>query len=84
MQETYSNASHTVGYKEFEIGYSLGLITTPEGAPEYHQIINKEIVPQIDKTVLAESGGLMTALSTSATSELGFKLLVPLKASTSL
>jgi hypothetical protein len=71
MQETYSNASHTVGYKEFEIGYSLGLITTPEGAPEYHQIINKEIVPQIDKTVLAESGGLMTALSTSATSNQG-------------
>ena len=71
MQETYSNASHTVGYKEFEIGYSLGLITTPEGAPEYHQIINKEIVPQIEKTVLAESGGLMTALSTSATSNQG-------------
>jgi hypothetical protein len=71
MQETYSNASHTVGYKEFEIGYSLGLITTPEGAPEYHQIINKEIVPQIDKTVLAESGGLMTALATSATSNQG-------------
>ena len=71
MQETYSNASHTVGYKEFEIGYSLGLITTPEGAPEYHQIINKEIVPQIDKTVLAESGGLMTALSTSSTSNQG-------------
>ena len=71
MQETQNNASHTVGYKEYEIGYSLGIITSPEGAPEYHQIINKEIVPQIDKTVLAESGGLMTALSTSSTSNQG-------------
>ena len=71
MQETYNNAGHTANYKEFEIGYALGIITSPEGAPTYHQIINKEIVPQIDKTILAESGGQITSLSTSATSNQG-------------
>jgi len=66
MNESYAAAAHMAGYKEFEIGFAIGLIEDPARPPKYYQVANKEAVPFIEKH---DSG--WNVLATSATNNVG-------------
>ena len=66
MNEGSYAAVHTAGYKEFEIGFAIGLIEDPARAPMYFQVSNKESIPFIEHHVSA-----WNTLATSATNNIG-------------
>ena len=67
MQESSIVKAYPAGYKEFEIGFALGLIDTPGGSPTYYQVTNKDSIPFVEKS----DSSWWSSLSTSTTNAIG-------------
>jgi hypothetical protein len=73
MNEAALSSTHPVGYKEFEVGFAVGLITDPNKTPLYYQVVNKEAIPWIEKSDNAwwDGSGTFAALGTGTTVNIG-------------